>query len=71
MSVWRVQSCDCAVVSPGDEADVIGQVDYWIAELFGPEGIDATLSRVAEQAARSRTPRRTSGRRPPVSHRGV
>jgi len=38
------------------EADVLGQVEDWIAELFGPEGIDATLGKVAEQAAQTEDP---------------
>ena len=30
------------------EADVLGRVDGWLAELFGPASIDATLSQLAE-----------------------
>jgi DNA invertase Pin-like site-specific DNA recombinase len=33
------------------EADVLGHLDHWLAELFGPAGIDTTLSQLAEQAA--------------------
>jgi site-specific DNA recombinase len=32
------------------EADVIGHVDGWLAELFAPDGIDATMDQIAEQA---------------------
>jgi len=33
------------------EADVLGRVDDWLAELFGPARIDTTLSQLTEQAA--------------------
>jgi site-specific DNA recombinase len=33
------------------EADVLGQVDDWFAEIFAPANLDATLDTLAEQAA--------------------
>jgi hypothetical protein len=38
------------------EADVLGRVDDWLGELFGPAGIDATLSQLAERAAQLQDP---------------
>jgi site-specific DNA recombinase len=38
------------------EADVLGRVDDWLAELFHPAGIDTTLSQLAEQAAQLQDP---------------
>ncbi len=38
------------------EADVLGQVDDWLGELFAPDGIDATVNQLAEQAARLEDP---------------
>jgi DNA invertase Pin-like site-specific DNA recombinase len=38
------------------EADVLGHVDGWLAELFGPAGIDATLNQLAGQAAQLHDP---------------
>lgn len=38
------------------EADVLGHVDDWLAELFGPDGIGATLSQLAAQAAQLQDP---------------
>ena len=34
------------------EADVLGQGDHWLAELFAPNSVDATLDQLAEQATR-------------------
>ena len=34
------------------EADVLGQVDHWLAELFARDNVDATLDQLAEQATR-------------------
>jgi site-specific DNA recombinase len=47
------------------EADVLGKVDEWLAELFAPVNIDATLSHVTEQAAQSETPRLRLRPKPP------
>jgi hypothetical protein len=33
------------------EADVLGQVDDWLAGLFAPDSIDTTLDQLARQAA--------------------
>ena len=38
------------------EADVLGRVDGWLAELFDPASIDATLSQLAEHAAQLQDP---------------
>jgi site-specific DNA recombinase len=38
------------------EADVLGRVDGWLAELFGPDGTDTTISQLAEQAAQIQDP---------------
>lgn len=38
------------------EADLVGQVDDWLGEMFGPAGIDETLSQLAEQAAQLEDP---------------
>jgi len=38
------------------EADVLGRVDDWLAELFGPARIDTTLSQLTEQAAQLQDP---------------
>jgi site-specific DNA recombinase len=38
------------------EADVIGHVDGWLAELSDPDGIDATVARIAEQAEQLEDP---------------
>jgi site-specific DNA recombinase len=38
------------------EADVLGRVDDWLGGLFGPDGIDATLSQLADQAAQLQDP---------------
>jgi site-specific DNA recombinase len=38
------------------EADVLGHVDGWLGELFGPAGIDETLSQLAERAAQPNDP---------------
>jgi hypothetical protein len=33
------------------EADALGRVDDWFAEIFAPANLDATLDTLAEQAA--------------------
>jgi len=38
------------------EADVLGQVDDWLAELFAPANLDATLDVLARQAAQFEDP---------------
>ena len=38
------------------EADLVGQVDDWLGEMFGPDGIDETLAQLAEQAAQLEDP---------------
>ena len=38
------------------EADVLGRVDGWLAELFGPASVDATLSQLARQTAQLQDP---------------
>ena len=38
------------------EADVLGQVDDWLAEMFAPANIDATLNVLAGQAAQLENP---------------
>jgi site-specific DNA recombinase len=38
------------------EADVLGHVDDWLAHLFAPEAIDATVTQLAEQAERLEDP---------------
>lgn len=38
------------------EADVLGQVDDWLAEMFAPANIDATLDVLAGQAAQLEDP---------------
>ena len=35
---------------------MLGRVDDWLAEVFGPDGIDATLSQLAGQAAQLQDP---------------
>ena len=47
------------------EADVIGRVDDWLTELFGPASLEATLSQLAEQGASSRTSQPSPGRTRP------
>jgi hypothetical protein len=36
--------------------DVLGHVDGWLSELFGPDGIDATVSLLTEQAGQLHDP---------------
>ncbi|MDQ2812569.1 MAG: zinc ribbon domain-containing protein [Actinomycetota bacterium] len=38
------------------EADVLGHVDGWLAELFGEEEIDTTVNQLAEQAGQLEDP---------------
>jgi hypothetical protein len=38
------------------EAGVLGRVDDWLAELFSPGAIDATVTQLAEQAERLEDP---------------
>ena len=38
---------------------MLGRVDDWLGGLFGPDGIDATLSQLADQAAPAPRPRST------------
>ena len=38
------------------EADVLGHVDDWLAELFAPEAIDETVTQLAEQAEQLEDP---------------
>ena len=38
------------------EADVLGRVDDWLAELFATEAIDATVTQLAEQAGQLEDP---------------
>ena len=38
------------------EADVLGDVDGWLAELSAPEAFDATVAQIAEQAERQEDP---------------
>lgn len=46
------------------EADVPGQVDDWLAELFLPDSVDATVSQIAEQAALLEDPETQAGPKP-------
>jgi site-specific DNA recombinase len=41
------------------EADVLGHVDDWLAELFATEAIDATVTRLAEQVGQLQDPAQT------------
>jgi hypothetical protein len=38
------------------EAEVLGEVDDWLAELFAPDAIDATVTELTEQAERLEDP---------------
>ncbi len=38
------------------ECDVLGHVDEWLAELFAPDGIDATVNQLAERAEQLQDP---------------
>jgi hypothetical protein len=38
------------------ESDVLGRVDDWLAELFSPDGMDATLSQLGERSAQLHDP---------------
>jgi hypothetical protein len=38
------------------EADLTNQVEDWLAELFDPDGIDATVNQITEQAERLEDP---------------
>jgi site-specific DNA recombinase len=42
------------------EADVLGHVDDWLAELFAPDRIDATAAKLAEQATHVEDPATTA-----------
>jgi site-specific DNA recombinase len=42
------------------EADLLGKVDNWLTELFAPDGIDATVTQLAEQAAQPEDPATTA-----------
>ena len=46
------------------EADVLGHVDDWLAELFATEAIDATVTRLAEQAGQLEDPAQPGPKRP-------
>ena len=41
------------------EADVLGHVDDWLAELFATEAIDATVTQLTEQAGQLEDPAQT------------
>lgn len=47
------------------EADVLSQVDDWLAELFAPANIDATLDVLARQAAQLEDPATSARPKPP------
>ena len=53
------------------EADVLGQVDDWLAELFAPANLDATLDVLAGQAAQLEDPAAGPSRSRPGAHRRV
>jgi site-specific DNA recombinase len=38
------------------EADVLGRVDDWLAELFAPDGLGATVGQLTDQAAQAEDP---------------
>lgn len=48
------------------EADVLGRVDDWFAEIFAPANLDATLDTLAEQAAQLDDPLHAPGPKRPA-----
>jgi len=44
------------------EADLLGQVEDWLGELFDSDGIDSTVDQIVHQARTARRPRCTRPR---------